>query len=51
MQTSVPKSEEAVDHLDQVVKNDPRISAGWVRIDPDFLPHGDPRFGRLVDGS
>ena len=41
--------EGAINQLDQLVRTDHRITAGWLRINPDFAPlRGNPRFGQLV---
>jgi eukaryotic-like serine/threonine-protein kinase len=41
--------EGAIDQLDQLVRTNYRITAGWLRINPDFAPlRGNPRFGQMV---
>jgi serine/threonine-protein kinase len=44
--------EQALDHLEALLKVPYILSPGWLRIDPTFAPlKGNPRFERLIAGS
>jgi serine/threonine-protein kinase len=48
----VGEPEKALDQLEPLLKIPYYLSAGWLKIDPTFVPlRGNPRFVRLVSGS
>jgi tetratricopeptide (TPR) repeat protein len=50
--TLTGETEKAVDQLEQLLKIPYHVSAGWLKIDPNFDPlRSNPRFQKLVAGA
>jgi adenylate cyclase len=44
--------EKAIDRLEDLLGRPGVLSAGWLRIDPNFAPlRNHPRFKKLIDGT